>query len=134
MNRSGARPLPQRTLGRSGITVPAIGIGCWAIGGPDCNLGMPMGWASGAGETAAISGLETAWELGARLYDTADVYGHGRSERRLGSLVRQVPREQIVLTSKVGYRRPSASVCSRTRTGAPRRGRSHATAGRVRAS
>ena len=103
MNRSGIRPLPLRTLGRSGITVPAVGIGCWAIGGPDHNLGIPMGWASGACEAAAISGLETAWELGARLYDTADIYGHGRSERRLGSLVRQVPREEIVLTSKVGY-------------------------------
>jgi methylglyoxal reductase len=95
--------LPTRTLGRSGITVPVIGIGCWAIGGPDENLGMPMGWASGSPEAAAIEGLETAWELGARLYDTADVYGHGRSERRLGHLIAQVPRDQIVIASKVGY-------------------------------
>lgn len=96
-------PLPVRTLGRTAITVPAIGIGCWPIGGPDHNLGMPMGWASGAGETAALAGLETAWELGARLFDTADVYGHGRSERRLAQLISQVPREQIVISSKVGY-------------------------------
>lgn len=95
--------LPTRTLGRTGITVPALGIGCWAIGGPDHNLGMPMGWSSGADQKAAIAGLETSWELGARLYDTADVYGHGLSERRLGHLVAQVPRDQIVLSSKVGY-------------------------------
>ena len=36
-----------------------------------------MGWSSGTDEPAAIAGLETAWELGARLYDTADGYGHG---------------------------------------------------------
>lgn len=100
---SPASSLPARTLGRTGITVPAVGIGCWAIGGPDHNLGMPMGWGSGADEAAALAGLETAWELGARVFDTADVYGHGKSERRLGHLVAQVPRADIVVSSKVGY-------------------------------
>src|SRR6266487_526189 len=96
-------PLTVRRLGRSWISVPCIGIGCWAIGGPDVNLGLPMGWSSGADEREAAAGLEAAWELGARLYDTADVYGHGRSERRLGRLIAQVPRSQIVVSSKVGY-------------------------------
>jgi aryl-alcohol dehydrogenase-like predicted oxidoreductase len=95
--------LPTRQLGATGITVPAIGIGCWAIGGPDENLGMPMGWSTGADATRSLAGLETAWQLGARLYDTADVYGHGTSERLLGQLVAQVPRHEIVLSSKVGY-------------------------------
>jgi methylglyoxal reductase len=95
--------LPVRTLGKTQITVPAVGIGCWAIGGPDHNLGMPMGWSSGADHAAALAGLETAWELGARLFDTADVYGHGRSERRLGHLVAHVRRADIVVSSKVGY-------------------------------
>jgi methylglyoxal reductase len=95
--------LPVRELGRSGISVPGIGIGCWAIGGPDVNLGLPMGWSSGADEGRTVAGLEAAWELGARLYDTADVYGHGRSERRLGRLIAQVPRNEIVVSSKVGY-------------------------------
>jgi methylglyoxal reductase len=95
--------LPVRQLGRSGISVPCIGVGCWAIGGPDVNLGLPMGWSSGADEGQAVAGLETAWELGARLYDTADVYGHGRSERRLGRLIAQVQRSEIVISSKVGY-------------------------------
>ncbi|MFF0577968.1 aldo/keto reductase [Streptosporangium saharense] len=83
--------------------MPAIGIGCWGIGGPDENLGLPMGWSTGSGEQEAVAGLETAWRLGARLFDTADVYGHGRSERLLGHLVAQVQRSDIVLTSKVGY-------------------------------
>jgi hypothetical protein len=41
--------------------------------------------------------------LGANLFDTADVYGHGRSERLLGHLVRQAGRDSLVLSSKVGY-------------------------------
>lgn len=96
-------PIPTRQLGATGITVPGLGIGCWAIGGPDHNLGMPMGWSTGADEARCLAGLETAWQHGARLYDTADVYGHGRSERLLGRLVAHVPRREIVLASKVGY-------------------------------
>lgn len=95
--------LPVRSLGRCGITVPGIGMGCWAIGGADENLGLPMGWSSGSDEAAALAGLEAAWELGARLFDTADVYGHGRSERLISRLAAQVPRNEIVLSSKVGY-------------------------------
>ncbi len=98
------RPLiPTRQLGATGITAPALGLGCWAIGGPDDNLGMPMGWCTGDDEARSLAGLEAAWQLGVRLYDTADVYGHGRSERLIGRLVAQVPRDEIVLASKVGY-------------------------------
>lgn len=101
--------LPYRTLGRCGIEVPALGIGCWGIGGPDENLGLPMGWATGGDMAASIAGLETAYQLGARLFDTADVYGHGRSERILGQLVKAVDRQSLVLTSKVGYFAGTAS-------------------------
>ncbi|MEU8001521.1 aldo/keto reductase [Catellatospora sp. NPDC049111] len=94
--------LAQRRLGRTGIVVPAVGVGCWAIGGPAENLGMPMGWST-ADDDASAAGLRKAYELGARLFDTADVYGHGRSERLLGHLVSEVPRESLTLTSKVGY-------------------------------
>ena len=79
-----------------------VGVGCWAIGGPDHNLGLPMGWST-ADEAASLRGLETAWQHGVNLFDTADVYGHGRSERLLGRLVRQVPRDALVLSSKTGY-------------------------------
>lgn len=91
----------RRTLAGD-LTVYPAGIGCWAIGGPDNNLGLPMGWST-ADEDASLRGLETAWQLGANLFDTADVYGHGRSERLLGRLVAQVPREALVLSSKTGY-------------------------------
>lgn len=95
--------LTPRRLGSTSLVVPPIGIGGWPIGGPDHNLGMPMGWSTGADPAASLAGLETAWELGARLFDTADVYGHGTSERLIGALVSHVPRTEIVLSSKVGY-------------------------------
>lgn len=93
--------LPRRTL-TGGLAVHPIGIGCWAIGGPDTNLGLPMGWST-ADDTASMRGLETAYSLGANLFDTADVYGHGHSERLIGQLVATVPRGSVVVSSKVGY-------------------------------
>ena len=94
--------VPRRVLGKSGIEVSVVGTGCWPIGGPDHNLGMPTGW-SDVDDTVALSGLERAYGLGANLFDTADVYGHGRSERLVGRLVDQVDRNSLVLVSKVGY-------------------------------
>lgn len=93
--------LPYRTL-TGGLTVHPIGIGCWPIGGPDSNLGLPMGWST-ADDAASLRGLEAAYELGANLFDTADVYGHGRSERIIGRFLRTVPRRTVVLSTKVGY-------------------------------
>lgn len=94
--------MPQRTLGRTKIRVSGLGAGCWPLGGPDENLGMPMGWAE-IDDATALAALERAFQRGVTLFDTADVYGHGRSERRLAGLVAQVPRHDVVLTSKVGY-------------------------------
>ncbi|MFI0742770.1 aldo/keto reductase [Streptomyces sp. NPDC021100] len=92
---------PRRTLA-GGLSVHPIGIGCWAIGGPDSNLGLPMGWST-ADDAASLRGLEAAYSLGANLFDTADVYGHGHSERLIGRLVATIPRDSVVLSSKVGY-------------------------------
>lgn len=61
-----------------------------------------MGWGP-VDDCVALTGLERAHQLGVSLFDTADVYGHGRSERLLGRLVEQVPRDSVVLSSKVGY-------------------------------
>lgn len=85
-----------------GARVGRVGIGGWPIGGPDENLGMPMGWST-ATEAAARAGLERALALGANLFDTADVYGHGHSERLIGTLLAQVPRAQVAVCGKTGY-------------------------------
>jgi len=100
--------LGRRQLGSSGLSVSALGLGCWAIGGSAVNLGLPMGWST-ADDGAALRGLERAFELGANLFDTADVYGLGHSERLVGQFLRRVPREQVVVCSKVGYFRGTAA-------------------------
>ena len=72
-----------RVLGKTGLTVSDVGAGCWAIGGPFTNLGVDGGW-SPIAESDAKEGLMEAVEMGVNLFDTADVYGLGRSERLVG--------------------------------------------------
>src|SRR3954453_15328647 len=74
----------QRDLGtRTGMQVSALGLGCWAIGGPWTSNGLPAGWGEG-GDDDAIRAIRRALDLGVTLFDTADVYGCGHSERVLG--------------------------------------------------
>ncbi|WP_316521157.1 aldo/keto reductase [Kitasatospora brasiliensis] len=96
-----ARPGGSLTL-PGGATVARLGVGCWPIGGPAHNLGMPMGWST-ADDHQAITGLDRAFDLGANLFDTADVYGHGHSEQLLGYFLSGIPRGEFAVTSKVGY-------------------------------
>lgn len=68
-----------------------------ALGGaPLGNLFRPVS------EAEAQGVLARAWELGVRCYDTAPHYGHGLSERRFGAALRERPRDQYVLSTKVG--------------------------------
>ncbi|WP_433358866.1 aldo/keto reductase [Streptosporangium sp. CA-115845] len=90
------------------VAAHPLGVGCWGIGGPFSNLETPMGWST-ANDARSLDGLVAAVECGATLFDTADVYGHGHSERLLGRLLRRYPREQIQLSSKVGYVRGTAA-------------------------
>jgi D-threo-aldose 1-dehydrogenase len=53
-------------------------------------------------EAAADATVAAAWEHGIRSFDTAPLYGHGLSERRLGRALRERPREAYVLSTKVG--------------------------------
>ncbi|HKX31635.1 MAG TPA: aldo/keto reductase [Blastocatellia bacterium] len=96
-----------RILGKSGIEVSEIGIGCWAIGGLDWNLNMGMGW-GGTDDRQSLEGLHRAFDFGATYFDTADIYGHGHSERLIGQLLRNVRRDQVIIGTKVGYFRGCA--------------------------
>ncbi|USQ79157.1 aldo/keto reductase [Ornithinimicrobium faecis] len=53
-------------------------------------------------ESEARATLERAWNLGIRLFDTAPFYGFGTSERRYGEMLAEHPRDEFVLTTKVG--------------------------------
>ncbi|MEU0806751.1 aldo/keto reductase [Streptomyces sp. NPDC005970] len=79
-------------LGRTGLSVSRLGLGLASIGG----LFAPVP----AAQAAAT--VDRAWELGVRLYDTAPVYGYGRSEAHAGAALAPRPRGQYVLCTKVG--------------------------------
>ncbi len=85
-----------RTLGKTGIRVSAIGFGAWAIGGS---------WGS-TDDATSLRALHAAVDAGVTLFDTADVYGDGRSERLLARLLRERPGEGLVVVTKMGRRVP----------------------------
>lgn len=79
-------------LGTRGVTVTRIGLGCGPLG----NLFTAM---SDGNATATVA---AAWDAGIRYFDTAPLYGHGLSERRLGRALQTLPRDEFVVSSKVG--------------------------------
>ena len=91
----------KRKLGRSGIEVSAVGMGCWAIGGPWKFLGNPAGW-SVVDDAESIRAIHAALEWGANFFDTAANYGCGHSERILGQALKG-RRDQVVIATKFGY-------------------------------
>jgi aryl-alcohol dehydrogenase-like predicted oxidoreductase len=83
-----------RTLGKTGWRVSAISFGAWAIGGD---------WGE-VSEKDALAALHRAVDEGINLFDTADVYGDGRSERLLARLRRERPGETLYFPTKAGRR------------------------------
>jgi D-threo-aldose 1-dehydrogenase len=53
-------------------------------------------------EQQALAVIRRAWEVGIRFYDTAPLYGHGLAEMRVGKVLRDEPRDEFTLASKVG--------------------------------
>lgn len=90
-----------RVLGSSGIETSALGMGCWAIGGPWSFNGAPAGW-SVVDDDESLRALGRAFELGVTFFDTAANYGAGRSERLLGQAFRG-RRDAVVIATKFGY-------------------------------
>src|SRR4051812_38458924 len=70
-----------RPLGRSGLEVPRIMLGCGNFGGVGS---APEFFGQGIDEDGAFALMDAAWELGVRHFDTADAYGGGRSEAMIG--------------------------------------------------
>jgi aryl-alcohol dehydrogenase-like predicted oxidoreductase len=91
----------KRVLGRSGLEVSALGMGCWAIGGPWDMSGSPAGWGK-ADDDESIAALHAAFDQGITFYDTAANYGAGHSERIVGRAFAD-RRDKVVLATKFGY-------------------------------
>jgi len=68
-------------LGRTGLQISVIGLGCGNFGGIGS---MPEFFGKGDTEEEAFAIMDTAWEMGINNFDTADAYGGGRSETAIG--------------------------------------------------
>jgi D-threo-aldose 1-dehydrogenase len=85
-------PTEATPLGGTGLTVTRVGLGTAPLGGLFERVT----------DEQAHGTIERAWELGLRFFDTAPLYGHGLSERRLGSVLGARPRDDYALATKVG--------------------------------
>jgi aryl-alcohol dehydrogenase-like predicted oxidoreductase len=84
----------RRSIGRLGRDVSEIGFGAWQIGGD---------WGD-VDEDAAVATLHAAADAGVTFFDTADVYGDGRSERLVGRLRRERADGELFVATKMGRR------------------------------
>ena len=86
--------MEQRTLGRTGRKVSVIGLGTWQLGAD---------WGD-VEENDALAVLAAAAREGVNFFDTADVYGDGRSEQVIGRYLKEHPENDIFVATKMGRR------------------------------
>src|SRR5512134_729148 len=96
----------KRTLGKSKLEVSALGMGCWAIGGPwtwaqPGREPYPAGWGNTDNEES-IRAVHAAMDMGVNFFDTAANYGAGHSEVILGRALRG-KRDRVVIATKFGH-------------------------------
>ena len=85
-------PFTRVRIGRTDVEVTRLGFGSASIGGLFTALD----------DSQAIATVDHAWTLGIRSFDVAPLYGYGTGERRLGAALRDRPRDEFVLSTKVG--------------------------------
>lgn len=84
--------ISRRKLGRTGLEVSILGFGSAPLGDLYKKLE----------DSTAIAAVERALALGINLVDTSPLYGSGLAEHRCGTAIRRVPRDQVVISTKVG--------------------------------
>src|SRR5258707_86607 len=89
----------KRIVGRSGIEVSALGMGCWAIGGPYWNGGNAVGWGE-VGVEEGIRGIYKGPDLGGNLFYTANGDGTGPCEKENLAALNRGPLAMGLLTNK----------------------------------
>jgi D-threo-aldose 1-dehydrogenase len=85
-------PTQRVPLGQTGLTVTRLAFGAASIGGVFDAID----------ERDGLATIEHAWQLGVRYFDVAPLYGYGTAERRLGQSLASQPRDDFVLSTKVG--------------------------------
>lgn len=83
-----------REIGRTGLQVTALSLGSAPLGGLYRELS----------DADADATVDAAWQSGIRYFDTAPHYGHTKAEHRVGQALRRYPREDYILSTKVGRR------------------------------
>ena len=96
----------KRTLGKSKSEVSALGMGCWAIGGPwnwaqPGRESYPAGWGN-TDDAESIRAIHAALDMGVNFFDTAANYGAGHSEVILGRALKG-KRDNVVIATKFGH-------------------------------
>ncbi len=87
-----ANTIQSARVGNTELQVTRLGMGTAPIG----NLYSPMD------DAEAIETVQRSYESGIRFYDTAPLYGAGEAERRLGEALRGIPRDDVIIQTKVG--------------------------------
>jgi voltage-dependent potassium channel beta subunit len=82
--------MPYRRLGRAGVKVSALSLGGWTTFG-----------GSITDDELIARLIHRAFDAGVTFFDIADVYARGEAERRMGAVLRQLPRHELVVSSKV---------------------------------
>lgn len=97
--------MQKRKLGKSGLEVSAIGLGC---------MGLSFGYGPALEKDAGIRLIRAAFEKGVRFFDTAEAYGPFKNEELLGEALAPL-RDQVVIATKFGFKNgnPSEGVDSR---------------------
>src|SRR3954462_5441297 len=91
--------MQKRTLGRSGLEVSALGLGC---------MGLSHGYGPATEKQAAVQLIRTAFEKGITFFDTAEVYGPFTNEELLGEALEPF-RDEVVIATKFGFQEGDAS-------------------------
>ena len=96
----------RRRLGKSNLEVSALGMGCWAVGGPwtwnqPGEEPFPAGWGQ-VDDAESIRAIQLALDLGIDFFDTAANYGAGHSEAILGKALADL-RENVIIATKFGH-------------------------------
>lgn len=101
----GRSKMEQRVLGRSGLQVSALGLGC---------MGLSFGYGPAEDHARAVTFLRGAYERGVTFFDTAEAYGEGANETLLGEALEPF-RKDVVIATKFGFRngRPADGLDSR---------------------
>lgn len=91
--------MKKRKLGKSGLEVSALGLGC---------MGLTFGYGPATSETDAIALIRKAYDLGITFFDTAEAYSQGLNEQFLGKAIKPF-RQNVIIATKFGFKEGNSS-------------------------